>query len=392
MKVVVIGGGALGLAAAAELVELGNGDVTVLERNQLASASSGLSVGMIEPQYVDLKSVELRAWSMHAFARLERERGLEVTRCGYARVAHTAADLQAFERSVAYQHELGIRDALLLDRDGLQRLVPDLDTEGMVGAMFGPSSGFIDGHQLCAIYADLVGQRGGTVLTNTVLRGADERPDGGWRLETSQGTIDADVVVNAAGAWAQPVGELFGTKAFVLPQRHQALVAYLPRKLDYVMPMVMDYVPGSGEEGLYFRHESLDSMIAGLHTEDVLHHLVDPDDYGRSGEHEFMSEVAERLLRRLPRLSGMRLGNPWAGIYPISPDGQPSVGPYPDRPSVIAALGAGGSGLQSAPGIGRIVAEWIVHGESRTISAGDRLLPDRPSLHEWASAAQSQAP
>ena len=392
MKVVVIGGGALGLAAAAELVELGNGDVTVLERNQLASASSGLSVGMIEPQYVDLKSVELRAWSMHAFARLERERGLEVTRCGYARVAHTAADLEAFERSVAYQHELGIRDALLLDRERLQRLVPDLDTEGMVGAMFGPSSGFIDGHQLCAIYADLVGQRGGTVLTNTVLRGADERPDGGWRLETSQGAIDADVVVNAAGAWAQPVGELFGTKAFILPQRHQALVAYLPRKLDYVMPMVMDYVPGSGEEGLYFRHESLDSMIAGLHTEDVLHDLVDPDDYGRGGEHEFMSEVAERLLRRLPRLSGMRLGNPWAGIYPISPDGQPSVGPYPDRPSVIAALGAGGSGLQSAPGIGRIVAEWIVHGESRTISAGDRLLPYRPSLHEWASAAQSQAP
>jgi glycine/D-amino acid oxidase-like deaminating enzyme len=392
MKVAVIGGGALGLAAAAELVKLGNGDVTVLERKQLASASSGLSVGMIEPQYVDLKSVELRAWSMHAFARLERERGLEITRCGYARVAHAAADLEAFERSVAYQHELGITDAVALDLEGLQRLVPDLDTEGMVGAMFGPSSGFIDGHQLCNIYADLVREGGGTVLTNAAVRGAEERPDGGWRLETAKGTADADVVVNAAGAWAQPVGELFGTKTVVLPQRHQALIAHLPRQLDYMMPMVMDYVPGSGEEGLYFRHETFDTMIAGLHTEDVLHDLVDPDNFRRRGEHKFMSEVAEQLLRRLPGLDGMRLGNAWAGIYPISPDGQPSVGPYGERPSVVAALGAGGSGLQSAPGIGRIVAEWIVHGESRTISAGDRLLPDRPSLHEWASPVQFQAP
>jgi sarcosine oxidase subunit beta len=392
MNVVVIGGGALGLAAAAELVELGNPNVTVLERNQLASASSGLSVGMIEPQYVDPNSVELRAWSMHAFTRLEHERGLEITRCGYARVAHTAADLDAFQRSVAYQHELGITDAVVLDLEGLRRLVPDLDTEGMVGAMFGPSSGFIDGHQLCNIYAEVVREGGGTVLTNAAVRGADERPDGGWQLETSRGTVDADVVVNAAGAWAQPVGDLFGTKAVVLPQRHQALVAYLPRKLDYVMPMVMDYVPGSGEEGLYFRHESFDTMIAGLHTEDVLHDIVDPDNFRRRGEQKFMSEVADHLLRRLPGLDGMRLGNAWAGIYPISPEGQPSVGPYSDRPSVVAALGAGGSGLQSAPGIGRIVAEWIVHGESRTILAGDRLLPDRPSLHEWASVAPSQAP
>jgi glycine/D-amino acid oxidase-like deaminating enzyme len=217
MKVAVIGGGALGLAAAAELVKLGNGDVTVLERKQLASASSGLSVGMIEPQYVDLRSVELRAWSMHAFARLERERGLEITRCGYARVAHAAADLEAFERSVAYQHELGITDAVALDLEGLQRLVPDLDTEGMVGAMFGPSSGFIDGHQLCNIYADLVREGGGTVLTNAAVRGAEERPDGGWRLETAKGTADADVVVNAAGAWAQPLHEWASPGQFQAP-------------------------------------------------------------------------------------------------------------------------------------------------------------------------------
>src|SRR5439155_11869398 len=143
---------------------------------------------------------------------------------------------------------------------------------------------------------------------------------------------------------------------------HQACVAYLPRTLDYMMPMIMDYVPGAGEEGLYFRHETYDSMIAGLHTEDVLHDNVDPDGYGFGDANEFVEEVARRLLRRLPGLSGTRLGNAWAGIYPISPDGQPAVGPYRDRPSVVAAVGGGGSGLQQSPAIGRMVAEWIAHG------------------------------
>jgi sarcosine oxidase subunit beta len=154
----------------------------------------------------------------------------------------------------------------------------------------------------------------------------------------------------------------------VLPERHQALVAHLPRPLDYVMPSVMDYIPGSGRLGLYFRHESRTSLIAGLHTEEP---------YPGLPEHEFMDEVATRLAHRLPGLAGARLGGVWAGLYPVSPDGNPAVGPYRGRPGVVAALGAGGSGLQSSPAIGRLAAEWIVHGESRTIPAAASFLPDR---------------
>lgn len=388
-KVVVIGGGALGLCTAFELTELGVADVTVLERRQIASASSGLSVGVIEPQYLDPSSIELRAWSMEAFGRFEREHGLPITRNGYCRVGHSPADLEAFERSVAYQHELGIADAVVLDRDALQRLVPDLETSDLEGAMFGPSSGYIDGHLFCTLLASILTDRGAVVLTGAELQDAEETPAGAWRLATPHGRLEADVVVNAAGAWAPRVAELVGTRAYVLPQRHQALVAYLPRKLDYMMPMVMDYVPGSGQEGLYFRHETYETMIAGLHTEDVLHDIVDPDDYGRGDEHEFMDEVARQLLYRLPGVAATRLGNTWAGIYPISPDGQPAVGPYREQANVVAALGAGGSGVQSAPGIGRIAAEWIVRGEAPTIGAAAKLLPDRPSLQEANAALQA---
>ena len=81
----------------------------------------------------------------------------------------------------------------------------------------------------------------------------------------------------------------------ILPQRHMALVAHLPRTLDYVMPSVMDYIPATGDYGLYFRHESPEHLIAGLHTEEAIHDLVDPDNFGRSDEHDYMERVAEKF-------------------------------------------------------------------------------------------------
>jgi sarcosine oxidase subunit beta len=213
------------------------------------------------------------------------------------------------------------------------------------------------------------------VLTSTRVTAAREGAGGRHQLETPNATIECDVVVNAAGAWAAQIGRLLDAPAEVLPQRHQALVAHLPRELDYLMPSVMDYIPSSGEIGLYFRHESSTSLIAGLHTEDRLHDVVDPDAYTRGGEHEFMTEVARRLEHRLPTLAGARLGGLWAGLYPLGPDGSPVVGPYPERPTVVAVIGGGGSGLQASPALGLTAAEWIVHGEPRTIPAAAALAP-----------------
>jgi sarcosine oxidase subunit beta len=373
-EVAVIGAGALGLCTAFQLTELGAGTVTVLDRGPVAGASSGLSVGIIETQYLDPLAIEIRARSMELFRRLEQEHGLEITRNGYLRLAHTDADLAAFEDSVRTQRELGVVDATVLDRDGLRRTVPDLECADLAGGLFWPSDGYVDGHSYCTLLADVLRERGARVLTSAPVREV-RAANGRHVLVTPADTIECDVVVNAAGAWAGQVGRLLEAPAEVLPQRHQALVAHLPRALVYVMPSVMDYIPASGEIGLYFRHESPTTLIAGLHTEDRLHDVVDPDDYTRSGEQEFMEEVARRLAHRLPSLAGARLGGLWAGLYPLGPEGAPVVGPYPDRPTVVAVVGAGGSGLQSSPALGLIAAEWIVHGEPRTIPPAAALAP-----------------
>lgn len=379
-SVVVVGAGAIGLCTAFELYELGVRDVTVLEKRHVASASSGLAVGIIETQYLDPVPIALRVCSMAFFARLEAEAGLPVTRNGYLRLAHDEAELAVFARSVAIQHELGVADATVLDRDAIAALVPDMVCDDIAGGLFGPSDGFVDPSLTCNLIAGLLRDRGVTIATLTELTGAETGADGRHVLTTTAGELRADHVVNAAGAWATPVGELLGAPAAVLPQRHQALFVRLQQPLAYVMPSVMDYLPGSGRDGLYFRHDTPTSLVAGLHTEDALHGIVDPDRYRRGGDDlAYMSAVGEQLAERLPAFAEAGLDGVWAGIYPISPDGEPSIGPYRDRPTVHAAFGGGGSGFQSAPGIGRTVAEWIVHGEPRSVAGIAELLPDRPA-------------
>jgi sarcosine oxidase subunit beta len=364
-EVVVIGAGALGLCTAHELLERG-AEVTVLDARHVAGGSSGLSVGIIETQYLDPLAIELRVWSMRAFAALERERGLRIVRNGYLRAAHSDDDLARFRRSAEIQRDLGVDDARVLDREELARLVPDMRTDDLAGGLFGPSDGYIDGHLYCSLLADWIVERGGRVLVRTAVDGHERDGAGRHKLHTPDGVLECERVVNAAGAWAGEVGELLGTPVALLPERHQALHVRLGRELEYVMPSVMDYIPSSGSIGLYFRDEGPGRLIAGLHTEEVV---------AATDALEFTERVAERFADRLPGLADAQLGDVWAGIYPMRPDGRPVVGPEPSCPSIVTVAGAGGSGLQSSPALGALAADWIVHGEPRAIPGAAVLAP-----------------
>ncbi len=381
-SVCVIGAGAVGLASALALARRGAREVTVLEARHVAAGSSGLSVGIVETQYVRPLDIELRVRSMALFNFLERERGLRVVRNGYLRLAHTPAALERFAESVDIQRGLGVLDARVLDRAEVGRLVPDMAVDDLAGGLFGPSDGFVDGHLYCALLAELAAEAGARVLVGHELVGA-EREGAGWVLRTRRRTeerLRCEVVVAAGGAWAQRVAGLLGVEMALLPQRHQAVAVHLPHPLPYTMPSVMDYTPGAGGRGVYFRDERPGQLIAGLHSEEALAAVDDPDRFARGADEEFLEEVAALLAARLPTLADARLAHGWAGLYPVSPDGLPIVGPAPAEPSVILAGGAGGSGIQLSPVIGELVADWVLHGEPRAVADARLLLPGRSSL------------
>jgi sarcosine oxidase subunit beta len=375
-RVCVIGGGAVGLACAAELGQLGC-DVVLIEKGQLVSGSSGLSVGVYSRQYIDRLDIQLRVDAYERMCSLERDHGLQIRRNGYLRLAHDSETVDMFERGIALQHELGVPDSEVLDRRGLEQLIPSLRNDDLAGGMWGPSEGYLDGHELCMTYASIATAHGADIRIRTELRAAQPIAGGGWRLTTNKGTIEADIVVNAAGAWADRVGELLGATVAIVPQRHQALIISTGQPLEKFMPFVMDYIPGSGEEGLYFRGERQDALIAGFHTNDLTAgESDDPDNPHRSVDPDHVEEVSRKLTERLP---GLELGfvSGWSGIYPVSADGQIVVGPFPDAPNVIAALGLDGVGVQLSPVVGRLVAEHVVFGEIRAFAGSEALLPGR---------------
>jgi len=220
------------------------------------------------------------------------------------------------------------------------------------------------------------------------VREIQDRPEGGHRVVVEEGrSFDCDYVVNASGAWARQVGEMAGVRTNVIPQRHQAAVMVTNKDYGYLIPSVMDYIPHSGEAGLYFRHEREGRLVAGLHSEEMHEVVTDPSDYHRSAHQEFLEELAAKLAIRLPGFPDAGLGDGWAGLYPISPDGVPQVGPNPGKESFISAVGSGGSGIQLSPVMGEIVAGWIVDGSGDVIAGGSSLHPDRPALEHEVEVA-----
>jgi sarcosine oxidase subunit beta len=375
--VAIIGGGAVGLSTAWSLVQRGITEVNVLEADDLAAGSSSRSAGFIESQYVDPLDIELRARSMHVFRRLHRDAGLEIKEIGYLRLAPDDDALEAFEASARLQRELGIDDAAVLDVDGVRDLAPWLRADGVAGGLFGPRDGRIDGPAYCRILAGLAEAGGARVRTGERVVAAS-RTASGWRLDMTDGLVECDVVVNAAGPWAAQIGRLFGVDVPVIPLRNQIGIWRLEQPLERSLPMVMDYIPHTGTRGLYVAtYDDPRHVLAGLHSEELVGEGVDPDDYDQRADEDYLAETRAMLERRMPDLPLADVERAWAGLYPVSPDGLPIVGPAPGHPSVILAVGGGGSGIQLSPIMGALAADWIAHGEPRAISDGRRVAPDR---------------
>lgn len=370
IHVAVIGGGAAGMSTALALIEQG-ARVTVLESDALGSGSSGRSVGVVGTQMTDSFQIELRRHAVGRF-RVWEGRGLRFNHIGYLRLARTEAQMAALERSQRMQAAAGF-EARLYQRDQLQQLVPHLSTEGLAGGIFGPDDGFLDPYQLCTFLGAQLRELGGTVRQFCKVTGAKRIP-GGFRLETTGDPVDCDMVVNAAGAWAPRIAALFGQTLHIHAERHEALSVHLDEPLGYVMPMVMDLIDGQGT-GLNFRHEKPTELISEIHKVEAAP-SENPDAYNDQCMDAAREMLAELLLERLPDLPGARLGRGWAGLYPVSADHKPLVGPIdPAEPGLVTVAGGGGYGIQLAPVMGLIAADWVLRGRAITVAGGEALLP-----------------
>jgi sarcosine oxidase subunit beta len=375
--VVIVGAGVMGLSCAVEMARLPDTEVTVLELSSPGSGSTSRSVGVYTRQYLTRRDIELRARSVESIYELEREGLLLLRRNGFLRLGRDAASTQAFRDAIEVQVELGVTDpGRLIDPDEIAALVPHLNVAGIDSGLWAPTEGYIDGAEFCTALAEKAQSLGAVVLGRTPLLGARRGLDRRFLLETGGGELVADTVVNCAGSWAGLVGDLLDAPVAMANERHEAFTFQLPKDLGYTVPMVIDFVPGAPvTEGLYFRQEGDHQLVAGVHSVTLLgQEPVDPESYFEGATTAGLDTIVPVISKALPDLDLRYVGG-WAGIYPYAVGGLPIAGPHPDNPDVLVGAGLHGVGLSLGPAMGRLLAEWLVYGEPRTIVGAEDMVP-----------------
>jgi sarcosine oxidase subunit beta len=371
-SVVVVGAGVAGLSAAMHAARMG-ATVTVLERSTLSAGSSGLSAGIFNRQTFDPVDLAFRVESGRQLAEIEAETSFRVTRAGYMRLARSQ---DAWDRVLATIGSGDYPDTRLLSPDEVAAMVPGMRVDDVFGAMYGAGDGHMDGPELCAAYLELGRRHGVEYRPDTEVLGAEHGP-AGLRIETSGGTIAADVAINAAGSWFAEVGDRVGAPVPVDNQLHEIAMLSVPSLADRDVPTVQTYFPGSGEDAVYVRPEGRGRFLAGLHSYESHAASAAPGSSSRQLSEGYLEQLVEALMDRFPGWDDAGLDSGWSGIYPLSPDGRFVIGPDAADPRVIALGGLGGVGLTVSPAAGLLAAQWAVTGRADLFDFAGELLPSR---------------
>jgi sarcosine oxidase subunit beta len=359
--VVIIGGGCMGASTAYHLARNGITKVVLIEReSSLGAGSTARNAGGVRHQFSHEGNVLLSIESIRLFEQFEEVIGVPITlhQDGYLFLLSEPAHVEAFRAAVAMQRRLGV-DVEWLDADEAARRAPGLDADGVLAATFCARDGICDPNGVTMGFAQAARRLGVEIRLETAVTGLRTSGDRVTAVETDRGVIDAGAVVNAAGPWAAGIGRMAGVEIPVEPLRRNIFVAEAPVRGGWergganggpAAPantvMVIDF-----SSSFYFHRE-------GAH---LLFGMGDPEErpgFDTSVHWDVLERIAPVAARRLPALADLAIATAWAGLYEMTPDAMPVIGPAgPEGFHVIA--GFSGHGFQHSPAAGRIVADVI---------------------------------
>src|SRR5687768_4433789 len=357
-RAVVIGGGVGGASVLYWLTRLGWEDAVLVERADLTSGSTFHSAGLVGQLRGSLSLTRMMMNSVDLYRTLADEVGLETGwhEVGSLRLASTEERMEELARQAGWAKTFGL-PLELISAEEAQKLFPPMSTEGVLGAAYLPTDGYIDPSQLTFALAEGARRRGAEVLTTTRVIGI--RTGGGRvaAVETDRGAIETEVVVNAGGMYAREVGALAGVVVPVVPMAHEYVVLK-PSGLPLDMPTMRD-----PSLLVYFRPESGGLVMGGYERDPAPWSLdgIPPDFNGKLLEEDWprFEPLLENAIKRVPALEEMEVVRLINGPEAFTPDGEFILGPTDVRGFWVAA-GFCAHGLAGAGGMGKLVAEWIV--------------------------------
>jgi 4-methylaminobutanoate oxidase (formaldehyde-forming) len=367
-RVVVIGGGIGGCSILYWLARLGWSDVALVERSELTSGSTFHSAGLVGQLRNSLSLTQMMMNSVDLYRTLGEEVDLETgwREVGSLRLASSKEHMEELERQAAWAETFGL-PLHLISPDEAQSMFPPMSTKGVLGAALLPSDGYVDPSQLTLALARGARQRGATILTNTRVTAVRVEDNRVRAVETDQGTIECEYVVNAGGIYAHEIGLLAGVHVPLVAMAHQYAITK-PTGLSRDMPTLRDPA-----RLVYFRAESGGLVVGGYErnpsvwglggiASDFNSRLLEPD-------WDRFAPLFEAAISRVPELADAEIVTLINGPEAFTPDGEFILGESAVAGFWVAA-GFCAHGIAGSGGMGKLMAEWIIEGQ--------------PSLDAWA--------
>ena len=359
-RAVVIGGGVGGCSVLYWLARLGWDDVLLVDRADLTSGSTFHSAGLVGQLRGSLSLTRMMMASVDLYRSLEAETGLETgwREVGSLRLASSQERLEEISRQAGWAKTFGLPLELISPAEA-QELFPPMSTDGVLGAAYLPTDGYVDPSQLTFALAEGARRRGAEIATNTRVTGLRVERGQITGVETDKGTVETEIVVNAGGIFAQELAALAGVNVPVVPMAHEYLILR-PSGLPLDMPTMRD-----PSLLVYFRPESGGLIMGGYERDPAPWGLegIPPDFNGKLLEEDWprFEELMENALVRVPSLGDMEVVKLINGPEAFTPDGEFILGPTDVR-GLWTAAGFCAHGLAGAGGMGQLVAEWIAEG------------------------------
>jgi 4-methylaminobutanoate oxidase (formaldehyde-forming) len=342
------------------LARLGWNDVVLCERADLTSGSTFHSAGLVGQLRGSLSLTRMMMNSVELYRRLGEEVGLETGwhEVGSLRLASSRERMEELARQAGWAKTFGLPLELVSAAEA-QRLFPPLSTEGVLGAAYLPTDGYIDPSQLTHALAAGARRHGAEILPNTRVTGISVDRGRVTGVVTDKGAIETEVVVNAGGIFAGEIGRLAGVNVPVIPMAHEYLITK-PSGIPLDVPTMRD-----PSLLVYFRGESGGLVMGGYERHPAPWSLdgIPADFNGKLLAEDWprFEELMVNAIERVPDLADAEVIRLINGPEAFTPDGEFILGPSDVRGFWVAA-GFCAHGLAGAGGMGQLVAEWIVDG------------------------------
>jgi sarcosine oxidase subunit beta len=351
--IVIIGGGIMGASTAYYLAKRGQKDVVLLEKDLLAQATTGLSVGGIRQQFSHPANILLSQETRRLFISFPEEFDTDIGfhQVGYLFLAQEEETWKEFLTNVNVQrsHKVPVE---VLNQEEIKERWPYLEADDLKGGTFCAEDGYADPYSVAMGLANTARKLGVRIEEKTAVTSIQTEGDRIQGVETNKGSISTPVVVNVAGPWSGEVAKMAGIDLPVKPFRRQAFVTTAFKEIPKPIPLVLDF-----DVSFYFREEG-PGILMGRSD------LDEPSSFNTNVDWNFLTKVTETAVLRAPILEKARIRRGWGGLYTISPDNNPIIGPLPGVEGFFCASGFSGHGFQHGPPAGRILSELILEGQT----------------------------